>query len=280
MSFGFRTAHRTATTSGLLAGLLVAAPVATSLAAAAPATAARPPAAASHGGSGSTSAADDGRRRIVRHTVRPGDTVTGLAVRFHAWTDELIRLNRLGPAATIRIGQSLRIPVVVSRAGSSPARPGPAPHSQPTRPTQPAQPTQTHERQRIRRLIERTARAYGVDPHLALAVSWQEAGWRMHHVSSAGAIGAMQVLPSTGRWMSLYVGRSLDLRHARDNVAAGVMLLKVLREMTGSERQAIGAYYQGIGSVLRDGLDPGTRAYLANVRAIERRLERGLPPAG
>ena len=55
-------------------------------------------------------------RTIVRHLVRPGETAAGLAVRYHAWTAELIRLNRLGPAGTLYRGQVLRIPVVVSAA--------------------------------------------------------------------------------------------------------------------------------------------------------------------
>ena len=64
-------------------------------------------------------------------------------------------------------------------------------------------------RETVRRVIARTARRHGVDPQLALAVSWQEAGWQMHHVSSANAIGAMQVLPSTARWMEQYAGHRL-----------------------------------------------------------------------
>src|SRR5687768_10288952 len=55
-------------------------------------------------------------RRIVVHLVEPGDTATGLAVRYHAWTRELIALNDLGPDATLRVGQRVRIPVVVSAA--------------------------------------------------------------------------------------------------------------------------------------------------------------------
>ena len=42
---------------------------------------------------------------------------------------------------------------------------------------------------------------------LALAVSWQESGWQMHHVSSANAIGAMQVLPRHRR-LDVVVRRS------------------------------------------------------------------------
>ena len=60
-------------------------------------------------------------------------------------------------------------------------------------------------------MIVDTARRHGVPPNLALAVSWQESGWQMHRTSSAHAIGAMQVLPATGAWMSLYADRPLKL---------------------------------------------------------------------
>ncbi len=55
----------------------------------------------------------------------------------------------------------------------------------------------------MRAVVASTARRHGVDPQLALAVSWQEAGWQMGHVSTAGAVGAMQVIPDTGRWMAM-----------------------------------------------------------------------------
>ena len=50
------------------------------------------------------------------------------------------------------------------------------------------------------------ARANGVDPALALAVSYQESGWNMHVVSVANAVGAMQVIPATS---------DVDLRRRR-----------------------------------------------------------------
>ena len=131
----------------------------------------------------------------------------------------------------------------------------------------------------MRQAIVRASRREGVDPQLSLAVSWQEAGWRMHHVSSAGAIGAMQVLPSTAKWMELYVGRDLKPRRLRDNVAAGVTLLDVLAAETVSRARQVGAYYQGLGAVRRHGLYDDTRAYVDNVLAIKHRLEAGRPPA-
>jgi hypothetical protein len=89
----------------------------------------------------------------------------------------------------------------------------------------------------------------------------------------------MQVLPSTARWMELYVGRDLEPRRLRDNVAAGVTLLDVLAAETVSRARQVGAYYQGLGAVRRHGLYDDTRAYVDNVLAIKHRLEAGRPPA-
>src|SRR3546814_5303692 len=91
------------------------------------------------------------------------------------------------------------------------------------------------------RLPPRSTRIDPLVPYTTLfrSVSWQEAGWQMHHVSSANAIGAMQVLPGTGDWMEGYAGRTLDLRNVYDNVAAGVLLLKVRSEEHTSELQSL-----------------------------------------
>ena len=211
-----------------------------------------------------------GGRHIKHYTVRPGDTATGLAVRFHAWTAELIAHNHLGPGAGLAVGDQIEVPVVTAavarhdRARPTRARPGT---------------TVDLSRQRVRRAIVQVSHQRGVDPQLSLAVSWQEAGWRMHHVSSAGAVGAMQVLPSTAKWMELYVGRDLHPRKLRDNVATGVTLLDVLAAETVSRARQVGAYYQGLGAVRRHGLYDDTRAYVDNVMAIKHRLEAGRPPA-
>ena len=210
--------------------------------------------------------------------MRPGDTATELAVRFHAWTDELIAHNHLGPGAGLTVGERIEIPVVtaaVDKAALESRRPTPT--VVPEAPSE--RKTAGPSRQRVRQAIVRVSRRQGVDPQLSLAVSWQEAGWRMHHVSSAGAIGAMQVLPSTAKWMELYVGRDLKPRRLHDNVAAGVTLLDVLAAETVSRARQVGAYYQGLGAVRRHGLYDETRAYVDNVLAIKHRLEAGQPPA-
>ena len=236
-------------------------------------------------------APDSGERRIIRYRVRPGDTATGLAVRYHAWTAELISLNDLGSDGQMHVGQRIRIPVVVDRAGGDRDRDttakkkqrSPGKHRSTKRKRQAAEQCRSCRstqpgRQKVRRVISRTARSHGVDPQLALAISWQESGWRMSPVSSAGAVGAMQVLPTTGVWMSMYSGRPLDIRSLHDNAEAGVRLLQVLRGMTDGRRQLVGAYYQGPGAVAEHGLYRETRPYVRNVLAIKRALERGQQP--
>ena len=259
----------TRTIPRLLTGLLTTAVVGAGLAVAAPAQARHadlPPG-----------------RTMTPHTVRAGETATELAVRYHAWTAELIRHNHLGPDGHLYVGQRIVIPQVTARLdkpkkAAKAKKPRPRAHRAPkatARTWQHADPS----RAAVRSAIVRTARAHGVDPELALAISWQESGWQMHHVSWASAIGAMQVLPSTGTWMSLYAGRPLKLTRLRDNVLAGVLLLKVLDDNTGTQRQQIAAYYQGLGAVREHGLYGETERYVANVQYLKRRLERGWRPA-
>jgi N-acetylmuramoyl-L-alanine amidase len=225
---------------------------------------------------------DDGRRRIEWHVVRSGDTMTGIAERYHAWTDELVAAN--GGTALV-VGERVKVPVVVSRAGGDGTHGG-------ARRTQEAQETHAPQRlvrrlrarlrgyadpghARVRRVIVRTAKREDVDPDLALAVSWQEAGWQQHHVSPDAAIGAMQVIPTTGDWVSGMVGRDLDLLGVRDNVTAGVTLLDYLTDAAANTRRAVAGYYQGLGGVRENGMYDDTRAYVANVLALKRAFDRG-----
>jgi hypothetical protein len=78
--------------------------------------------------------------------------------------------------------------------------------------------------------------------------------------------------------MSTYVGRPLNPYALYDNVTAGVVLLKVLRSQTGP-RKAIGAYFQGLGSVQKHGMSRPTKAYLRSVLALRARLAHGWNPA-
>ena len=228
----------------------------------------RPATAASHGTSSTARAlAHPDRRRTVVHTVRPGDTIGAIAGRYHAWTDELVAAN--GGSTTLHIGERLRVPVVVravQKASRGRGRDaiGNAGNAGSDR----------DKRAAVRRLITGIANRHGVDPQLALAVSWQEAGWQQDAVSSAKARGVMQVIPSTGRWLSEVTGRDLDLRDVEDNAYAGVALLKLLTDRIHT-RRALAGYYQGLGSVAENGLYDDTKDYIANVLALRKAFENG-----
>ncbi|MET0837811.1 MAG: transglycosylase SLT domain-containing protein [Marmoricola sp.] len=236
-------------------------------------------------------------RSIVRHTVKPGETATGLAVRYHAWTAELFRLNHLGPDGALYQGQVLKIPVVVSAWRKAHGQPVPRPrqaHPQNKVQTKAkhhqkhAMPLLVHRltpvsrkwlhadlsRDEVRHLVSRMARRYHVPRTLALAIAWQESGWQQRRISSAGAIGVMQVMPDTGRWMRWYAGRPLRLRDTHDNVQTGMLTLRTLRSWTRYDNNAIAAYYQGLGAVRKHGYFRDTHAYVRSVRAHQRQIIR------
>jgi soluble lytic murein transglycosylase-like protein len=120
-------------------------------------------------------------------------------------------------------------------------------------------------------LVRGTATRFGVDPALAVAIAVQESGLNQQKVSSANAIGVMQVVPSSGRWASTLVGRDLNLLETRDNVVAGVAILSAL-SAAEREETAVAAYYQGLGSVRTHGMFADTRRYVADVLALRRRF--------
>jgi N-acetylmuramoyl-L-alanine amidase len=215
------------------------------------------------------------RTRTVRVRVRPGDNVTGIAAHYRVAVAAVVAANHLGPRAVIRIGQVLAVPVPIPRARPRPA--APVVRHYPGSVTAAAARHRAQLAHRrlpskitVRLLIRRTAREVGLDPALALAVAQQESGFQQRVVSSADAVGVMQVLPSTGRWLSTVVGRRLDLLDTEDNVLAGVVLLKVLTR-SAPAALAVAGYYQGLASVRRNGMYTDTRRYVANVLNLRAR---------
>ena len=219
------------------------------------------------------------RTRRTTLTVRPGDTVSGLAARLGVSQTTILRAAGITDPRHLQAGQTLHL------RRSSPA---PRKKHHTTKPrfdhntfegrTYSDRVVRTAARQRTqlaqralpsrtetKAMIARTARRHGVDPRLALAIAYQESGWSPRQVSVGGAIGAMQVIPSTGQWASQLVGRHLDLLDPQDNITAGVVVLRALVRSADNERQAIAGYYQGLAGVRAQGMYPDTRRYVANV---------------
>ncbi|MGH8970853.1 MAG: LysM peptidoglycan-binding domain-containing protein, partial [Actinomycetes bacterium] len=211
-----------------------------------------------------------------RHRVVPGDSLIKIARRYGVAATTVARANKLPSSNIVRLGDTLVIPVrqrVSSSGGNTFAGRtyGSSTVAAADRNRAILASRNLPSRNRVRDVIAATARANGVDPALALAISWQEAGWDQGRVSVANAIGAMQVLPGTGEWISDVIGRDLDLLKTSDNATAGVVLLKILTRSAG-EKKAIAGYYQGLRSVRERGMFPDTKRYVANVLALKRQF--------
>jgi LysM repeat protein len=224
----------------------------------------------------------------VTYVVKPGDTISKIAKRYKCSQANLLAANGLRSSSRIYAGKPLLIPVKIHpKPKAKPAKKKNntfagrtyADHivAQADRNRAILKKRKLPTRTQMRSLIVSTATRYGVDPELALAVSWQESGWKQRVVSPANAIGAMQVIPSTGRFASSIVGRDLDLLKPQDNVTAGVVLLS---RLTGAAQLniAVAGYYQGLGGVRKNGMYADTKLYVKNVLRIKAQLEKGWSP--
>ena len=92
----------------------------------------------------------------------------------------------------------------------------------------------------ISKIVDNAARANGVDPLLVHSVIRAESAYNPFAVSSKGARGLMQLMPSTAR--TLGVTDSFD---PKQNIEAGVRYLKQLQDLYHDDRLALAAYNAG-----------------------------------
>ena len=126
-------------------------------------------------------------------------------------------------------------------------------------------------------LAEVAALAVGLDPLLVQALIEVESAWRPRAVSVDGAVGLMQILPTTA---GDYV-RGADLADPVTNLRIGVTHLAGLVHRFGVVR-AIGAWNAGAGAILRRPVFERygeTRRFVARV-LIEWECLRGIRPEG
>ncbi|GAA4034907.1 hypothetical protein GCM10023063_18950 [Arthrobacter methylotrophus] len=192
------------------------------------------------------------------HIVKAGDTLSRIAASYGVSVSSVLSANGMTLKTIIYPGQRIKIGTASS---VSPAAPVTAPTASSRGPASIANPSSAQ----LKTMVADTARRMGVDPSLALAFAMQESSFRQNVISPAGAIGTMQVMPSSGEWASQLVGRPLDLHNAQDNITAGVAIIASLVHTSPSTAIAIASYYQGQYSVLHRGMYEDTKAYVSSV---------------
>ena len=101
-------------------------------------------------------------------------------------------------------------------------------------------------RQRFKPMIKRIAQRHRLDPALLYAVINVESAFDPNAVSSAGAMGLMQLMPATAKRFDVS-----DPFDPAANVNAGARYLRLLIKKFGTIHLALAAYHAGEGRVRR-----------------------------
>ncbi len=122
----------------------------------------------------------------------------------------------------------------------------------------------TSSKSQILDMVNQVARKNGVDEKLVQALIKQESGFNPNAKSKAGAMGLMQLMPSTAKAMGVQ-----DPYNATQNVEGGVKYLKsMLNKYNGNVILALAAYNAGPNAVDKyDGVPPykETQNYVKNI---------------
>ena len=137
----------------------------------------------------------------------------------------------------------------------------------------------------VNELVASIARRHNVEPSLVDSVIRVESNYDPNAVSPKGAMGLMQLIPSTARRFGVS-----DTFHPAQNIEGGVRYLKYLMKLyNGDERLALAAYNAGEGAVAKyNGIPPypETQNYVYQVgkklgqsREAERKARAAAPEA-
>jgi soluble lytic murein transglycosylase-like protein len=186
------------------------------------------------------------------YVVKPGDSLTAIARRSHTSLGRLARLNRLNPSRVLLIGTKLRLPTVAKA---------------------PSVAVSATNATAVRASIDRWATHYGVSSNLARALAWMESGYQNDVVSSVGAQGVMQLLPTTWSYVEdVLIGHKVQ-HDADGNVQVGVAYLHhLLNVFGGNQHLALAAWYQGERSVKQTGVLKVSKVFVADVLALKTRM--------
>lgn len=126
----------------------------------------------------------------------------------------------------------------------------------------------------IDNLIEKYSNKNGLDKDFVKALVKQESGFNPNATSKCGAMGLMQLMPSTAQ--GLGVSNAYDIEQ---NIAGGTRYLKsMIERFNGDEKLALAAYNAGPNAVKKYGGIPPyqeTQNYVKNVLSIYENMKGG-----
>jgi soluble lytic murein transglycosylase-like protein len=119
-------------------------------------------------------------------------------------------------------------------------------------------------------LADRAADKYGLPRQLVRSVMAAESGFALHAISPKGAVGLMQLMPSTAHDLGA------DPRDPAQNVDAGARYLRdLLVKYGGALWHALAAYNAGPAAVDKHGTIPPYRETLRYIDRIDREMKNG-----
>lgn len=126
-------------------------------------------------------------------------------------------------------------------------------------------PAMSIDRDGVEKLVREAAERHHVDPALVRAVIQTESNWNPGAMSRKGAVGLMQLIPTTAQRFG-----ASDAFNPKQNVDAGVRYLRVLLERyNGNLDLALAAYNAGEGAVDRANGIPSYRETRNYVRKVQ-----------
>ena len=103
-----------------------------------------------------------------------------------------------------------------------------------------------------RKSIKAASVKYSIDPYLICAIIYVESKFNPSSESSKGAVGLMQVMPDTGKWIAKTTGQQFDVNDLDDpekNIDMGCWYFNYLRSKYQDERLVLAAYNSGYKNV-------------------------------
>jgi soluble lytic murein transglycosylase-like protein len=123
------------------------------------------------------------------------------------------------------------------------------------------------------KILREAAIRHQLEPKLLLALSYWESGWDQSKVSTAGAVGLLQVEPATADEAGpALLHRPVNLEDPYDNADVGAAVLKEDIDTFHDPAMGLAAYYQGPTSLRANGMFPDTQQYVQGILALAARM--------